>query len=352
MKKTPVSVPESKVQKFGVNRKFKDALFRMIFQEKNDLLELYNAINDSSYTDPNDLTITTLEDVIFLGMKNDLSFLIDSQLNLYEHQSTWNENMPLRGLFYFTDVLRAYVEQNDLNLYREKRIPLPLPKYIVFYNGETDCADQEELCLSASFPEKMRESASLECRVTVLNINKGHNAPIMAKSKRLSDYAYFVQAVRDNIKQAYPIQQSIIMAVNECIRQDVLADILRKNRAEVIDLFMTTYDADLHKKAIEEEARETGWNDGWNDGWNAGNSAGEKAGRIEGEKLGRIEGEKLGRIEGEKSVRASMIRAMLLDHQSIELIQKYTGASDEEIQRVAEKWTIKKSDGDENIDKV
>lgn len=200
MKKIPVSVPAPKIQKFGVNRKFKDALFRMIFQEKEDLLELYNAINNSSYTDPNDLTITTLEDVIFLGMKNDLSFLIDSQLNLYEHQSTWNENMPLRGLFYFADVLRAYVEQNNLNLYREKRIPLPVPKYIVFYNGEAKRADREELCLSAAFPKKMRETASLECKVTVLNINKGHNAPIMEKSKRLSDYAYFIQAVRDNIK--------------------------------------------------------------------------------------------------------------------------------------------------------
>ena len=90
------------------------------------------------------------------------------------------------------------------------------------------------------------------------------------------------------------------MAVNECIRENILADVLRKNRAEVIDLFMTTYDADLHKKAIEEEARETGMAEG--------------------------------RAEG----RAFTIRAMLLDHQSSELIKKYTGASDEEIKQVKE----------------
>lgn len=262
MKKIPVSVPAPKIQKFGVNRKFKDALFRMIFQEKEDLLELYNAINNSSYTDPNDLTITTLEDVIFLGMKNDLSFLIDSQLNLYEHQSTWNENMPLRGLFYFSDMLRGFIEKNDLNLYKEKRISLPVPRYIVFYNGEDTHPDEVELRLSDAFPEKIRNRTSLECKVTVLNINKGHNAKLMAKSKRLSDYSYFVQAVRDNMVYGYRTEEAVAKAVDECIEKDILADILRKNRAEVVDLFMTTYDAKMHKRAIEEEAREKGQAEG------------------------------------------------------------------------------------------
>lgn len=273
MEKTPVLAAEREVKKGKVNRKFKDALFRMIFREKEDLLQLYNAVNDSSYTDSEALTITTLENVIFLSMKNDLSFLIDAQLNLYEHQSTWNENMPLRGLFYFSDVLRQYVEENELNLYREKRISLPLPKYIVFYNGEDRQFEQEELYLSDSFPEEMREQSSLECKVTVLNINKGHNETLMAKSKRISDYAYFVQAVRDNIRQEYPIREAVDMAVEECIRQDILSDVLRKERAEVIDLFMTTYDAELHKKAIEEDAREAGW----------------EKGLAEGEKIGKAE---------------------------------------------------------------
>lgn len=258
VKEKPVQKIELGTRKITANRTFKDELFRMIFQEKKDLLELYNAVNNSSYEDPEDLTVTTLENVIFLGMKNDLSFLIDSQLNLYEHQSTWNENMPLRGLFYFVDVLRRYVEENNLNLYKEKRIALPLPRYIVFYNGDSVHSDQEEMYLSDAFPETMRDQAALECKVTILNINKGHNELIMSKSKRIADYAYFVQAVRDNIKQTYPIRDAVIGAVDECIGKDVLADILRKNRAEVIDLFMTTYDEKLHKKAIEEEAREEG----------------------------------------------------------------------------------------------
>ena len=167
MKKKPVLYIWRAIRRLTVNRKYKDHLFRMIFQDKKDLLELYNAVNNSSYTDPEELTITTLRDVIFLGMKNDLSFLIGSQLNLYEHQSTWNENMPLRGLFYFSDMLRGYVEEHNLNIYKEKRIELPTPKYIVFYNGEDNYPDQVELKLSDAFPEEERESCSLECRVTV-----------------------------------------------------------------------------------------------------------------------------------------------------------------------------------------
>ena len=88
-------------RRLRVNRRYKDRLFRFLFRNKRDLLELYNAVNGSAYTDPEDLEIITLEDVIFMKMKNDLSFMVYDQLNLYEHQSTFSPNMPLRGLLYF-----------------------------------------------------------------------------------------------------------------------------------------------------------------------------------------------------------------------------------------------------------
>ena len=278
MDKRPVLYLWRSIRRHIVNRKYKDHLFRIIFHEKTDLLELYNAVNNSSYTDPEALTITTLRDVIFLGMKNDLSFLIGSQLNLYEHQSTWNENMPLRGLFYFSDMLRAFVEDNNLNIHKETKIELPTPRYIVFYNGSDKHPDQVELKLSDAFPEAERESCSVECKVTVMNINKGHNQELMAKSKRLADYAYFVQAVRDNIAQGYQTEEAVIKAVDECIRDGILTDILRRNRAEVIDLFLTTYDAKLHRKAIEEEATERGVARGMEQGMKQGMKQGMEQG--------------------------------------------------------------------------
>ena len=104
----------------NINRKHKDRLFRLVFQKKEDLLSLYNAVNGSSYKNADELEITTLDDVIYMGMKNDISFMIGSVLNLWEHQSTLNPNLPLRGLLYFSSLYRKYVEQNGINIYSKK----------------------------------------------------------------------------------------------------------------------------------------------------------------------------------------------------------------------------------------
>lgn len=90
-----------------INRKFKDTLFRKIFDNKKDLLSLYNALNDTEHTDESLITINTIEDAMYIGYKNDISFVIDSELNLYEHQSSVNENMPIRGLIYLTELYKG-----------------------------------------------------------------------------------------------------------------------------------------------------------------------------------------------------------------------------------------------------
>ena len=108
-------------QKF-VKRKYKDVLFCYVFREKGEILQLYNAINHTNYTNVDDLIVTTMEDVIYIGMKNDLSFVIANDLNLYEHQSTINENMPLRGLFYFAKMYEGYLAMQELNRFQKRRI--------------------------------------------------------------------------------------------------------------------------------------------------------------------------------------------------------------------------------------
>lgn len=120
---------------YSINREHKDCLFRTVFQEKEDLLELYNAINDTDYQDPDALTVYTLEDAVYMGIKNDLSFLVGGILSLYEHQSTRNPNMPMRGLLYLARNFEAYIEQNGLNMYSSMLQKFPLPQYYVFYNG-------------------------------------------------------------------------------------------------------------------------------------------------------------------------------------------------------------------------
>lgn len=79
----------------AARRDYKDSVFRMLFRDRTNLLSLYNAVNQTSYTDPEELAVITLENAVYMNMKNDVAFLMDFRLNLYEHQSTWNPNMPL-----------------------------------------------------------------------------------------------------------------------------------------------------------------------------------------------------------------------------------------------------------------
>ena len=244
-----------KLKRVFVKRKYKDILFRFVFRDKVELLQLYNAINKTNYTNPEDLIITTMEDVIYMGMKNDLSFLLANELNLYEHQSTENQNMPLRGLLYFAKLYESYIETNGLNRYQKKRIPLPFPRFIVFYNGETQMEDEVTLRLSQAF-DKTDEQPAVECIARFININYGCNKELMENCKRLEEYSWFIQCVRKNLSVGYNQNQAVVKAVDECISQGILKDVLVKHRAEVFDMFLTKFDKKMYEEAIRQEGRD------------------------------------------------------------------------------------------------
>lgn len=241
-----------------VNREYKDRLFKFIFREKRDLLELYNAINDTAYDDPEAIEVNTMEDVVYMGMKNDLSFLIMDVLNLYEHQSTYSPNLPLRGLFYFADLYRGMVgEQQDL--YSSKRIELPMPQFVIFYNGMQSEPERSILKLSDAFGEKNPKLfPGVECTAVMLNINLGSNARLMEKSRRLWEYAQFIACVRENLSHQMRIGQAVDEAVETCLRKGVLMDILSKNRQEVTNMLLTEYNEELHLRNERKIALEEG----------------------------------------------------------------------------------------------
>ena len=128
---------------------YKDRIFRMIFRQKKNFLDLYNAMNNSNYSNPDDLTVTTLENAIYMNMKNDVSFLLHDQLMLYEHQSTKNPNIPLRNLFYVSDIYSKLTK--DKNLFGTKLIRIPQPRFVVFYNGIAKVPERFTLKLSDMF---------------------------------------------------------------------------------------------------------------------------------------------------------------------------------------------------------
>ena len=154
------------MEHYHLNRKYKDRLFRLIFRDKENLLQLYNAINDSHYTNPEDLMITTIDDI----------------MSLYEHQSTYSPNLPLRGLFYFSAMYRNYIEPMKQQLYTESPFQIPFPVYLVFYNGMKEEPERKEIPLSNLFIQNEKGlQPALECTATLLNINLGHNRELMEK---------------------------------------------------------------------------------------------------------------------------------------------------------------------------
>lgn len=243
------------------NRKYKDVLFRHLFRDKQDLLELYNALNNSTYENPEELEVITMEDVIFMKMKNDLSFIIGSHLNLYEHQSTWNPNMPLRGLLYFAQQFEGLVNVRGDDIYGKGRIELPTPVYIVFYNGSGMHGDSLMLYLSDSFSSG-RGKGCLECTCEVLNINRGHNRALMDKCHRLWEYSELSSEIEENIGKGMRREKAVHTAVDTCIERGILKDILLAEKGMVLHMLLTEYDEKKHLKNTFEEGRKEGLEEG------------------------------------------------------------------------------------------
>ena len=240
------------------NQNYKDTVFRMLFSDRKNLLSLYNAVNQSDYNNPDDLEIVTLENAIYMGMKNDLAFIMDTNLYLYEHQSTYNPNMPLRDLFYICSEYQKLV--NKKSLYSSTLQKIPAPNFIEFYNGSTAVPDCAELRLSSAF-EHLSDEPKLELIVTVLNVNEGHNAELMQHCNTLNEYAQYVARVRLYAADM-SLDQAVERAVDECVREGILAEFLTRNRNEVISMSIFEYDKELEEKKLRKAEYETGFSEG------------------------------------------------------------------------------------------
>ena len=241
-------------------KKYKDTIFRMLFENKENLLSLYNAMNHKNYTDADALQVVTLENSIYMGMKNDLAFILDMNLYLYEHQSTYNPNMPLRDLFYISNEYQKLVVQKSL--YSSVLQKIPAPKFVVFYNGTKEIEDVSEFRLSSAY-ECQTDDPDLELRVTVLNVNEGHNQELMEHCQTLKEYAQYVAKVRKYTSLGeLSLEEAVECAVEECIKEGILAEFLIQNRAEVISMSIFEYNKDEEEKKLRKAEFEAGLEEG------------------------------------------------------------------------------------------
>lgn len=285
------------MKKFSVDRQYKNNLFIYLFTKKKEYaLSLYNAVNQSSYTNEEDLQFKLLEDVLFIEMKNDVSFLFDGALNLYEHQSTFSYNMPLRGLFYLADLYRKLVSMD--NLYHKKLVQIPTPKYMVFYNGPVEDmnVDRLELKLSDAFlvPDK---SKGFEWTATVLNINPGFNEELFAQCEILREYAQFVEVVRRN-SETMDMHDAMVMAIRECMKAGILVEFLQEYGKELEAMSWERYDTERILQIQHEEALEDAREEGLRLGKEEGLRLGLEEGRVKGMQQGMQQGIEQGMQQG------------------------------------------------------
>ena len=243
-------------------RTYRDSLFRTIFGGKDErskrwLLSLYNALTGKNHTNIEDLEITTIEDVIYVSMKNDLSFLLNSQMCLYEHQSTVNPNMPLRGFLYFAQLYQQHIDKNNKNLYGGTLVKIPAPQFIVFYNGDTEQADIIKYRLSDAFitDEQASKDVDFEWTATVININKNHNESLSKKCEPLYHYIEFVNQVKENLSKGMSRDDAVNEAVDFAIRGKFLEGFFKEKRMKILDDIYTEFDQESYDETLRNDGR-------------------------------------------------------------------------------------------------
>ena len=306
----------------AANRQYKDTVFRMLFSEKENLLSLYNAVTGNAYQNADDLKIVTLENAIYMGMKNDLAFMLETNIYLYEHQSTLNPNIPLRDLIYIGIEYQQYVD--DKSLYSSRLQKIPAPKFMVFYNGTDAVDDRVELRLSNAY-EHLAGEPDLELKVLMLNVNEGHNKELMEQCQTLKEYAIYVARVRKYTSEMN-LNDAVARAIDECIKEGILVEFLRKNRSEVKMVSILEYDKEWEEKKLRKAEYE------------AGRSEGIEIGKSEGIEIGKTEGIEIGKSKGIEIARdkamAEFVCNMIKYGFSIEKIAEVTGKNAEQIQTI------------------
>lgn len=294
----------------GVRREYKDRVFKDLFggeKGRRNAMELYNALGGGPVSNPEELQVLTVDNALYMGWKDDISFLVGDEIVLWEHQSTFNPNMPVRGLGYFSQLYSKIIGAENEILYSSRALKLPTPRFVVFYAGEADRPESEILLLSDLFTGG---EGDVEVRVKVLNVNAGNNESIMHACRALEGYAALLSKIRE-FGSSLPSEQAVDAAVRFCIDNGILSGYLQERRSEVRAMLIDEYEDARQMKLLYESidreraiAREEGLEEGRAEGLEQGRAAGLEEGRAVGLEEGRVEGRAEGREEGLEEGRA------------------------------------------------
>ena len=279
-------------------------------------MEVYNALNGTNYTEPEAVEVVDLDKGVSLSMRNDASFIVDMNINFYEHQSTYNPNMPLRSMIYMVNTLEDWLKQNERDLFSRKLIRIPTPHFVTFYNGIETRPEYEEMRLSGAFC-RSTDRPELEVICKVYNINPPYNEELRKRSEVLWGYTGFVEKVRAYQRQGREVKEAVEIAINECIEEDILRDFFLARKDEVMKMTHLDYTWEKREKMIRKEEYEDG----------------EAVGEARGYERGVEQGIEQGIAQGAEDSRYETIQTMLAANIDVAIILK-SGFTMEEIEKV------------------
>lgn len=237
------------------NREVKDSAFTTFFGEPENASELYAALGDTEVY-PEDITYVTLEGVLFIARKNDLAFTVKNRvLVISEHQSTINENMPLRDLLYLGRTLEKLLDEK--NLYRRKMLSIPTPEFYVFYNGDDPFPTEKILRLSDAYLDKT-EHPMLELEVKVININPSSGHRLLKECRPMYEYSWFIQQIKNYLADGWSRDNAIAQAVRDCLDEGIMAEFMQEHGTEAVNMLYTQWNWDDAMEVEREEAYEDG----------------------------------------------------------------------------------------------
>ena len=300
----------------NVQKNYKDRLFKFIFgnpENRQWTLSLYNAMNGTNYTDPEAIQFNTIGDAVYMGMRNDASFIVAFEMNLWEHQSTYNPNMPMRFFIYCGRLYEKYIVTSDYYPYSSTLQRVPRPQCVCFYNGKQEQPEKQVLKLSDAYDGE----GDIEVKVTMLNINYGKNRQLMDACEPLKEYAWFVEAVRRHQSEKMDLDAAVDAGISEMPDEYVIKPFIIANQAEVKDMFLTEYNEEKVKEQEREEGR--------------------KEGRAEGREEGLREGAKLKETEVNERVATDLLKE---GSQTISFISKISKLSEDSVRKLAQSLGI------------
>ena len=268
------------------NREYKDSTFRMLFTIPDNAKALYAWLTGKPWADGEEIFIDEKGGLFTTELNHDVAFRVGNRfIFLIEHQSTDNENMPVRMLIAIAELYKRYLKLRGNAIYRKKLLSLPAIDPYVFYNGKSDESTKREMLLSKAFG--VNDTGKLELKVTLININHDKSSELLKSCEPLDGYSRFVYEAEHN-RQSMELGAALRKAIEHCRAEGILTDFFAKHEEEVVVSMMMEYNREDELAARGNEERE--------------------AGRIEG----RIEGRVEGRIEGMLDNIRSLMKTLIL----------------------------------------